>query len=65
MPTTVMTDKQFALQQAVNIYLTLYKEEACGVENILHKVEGYSVPNKKQLNGVLELADKFEKQLKQ
>ena len=25
---TVMTDKQFALQQAVNIYLTLYKEES-------------------------------------
>ena len=60
----VLTDKQFALDKAIQIYLTLYKEESVGVENILHKVDGYSVPNKKQLNGILELADKFEKHLK-
>ena len=61
---TTLTDKQFALDKAIEIYLLLYKEESVGVENILHKVDGHSVPNKKQLNGVLELADKFEKHLK-
>ena len=61
---TILTDKQFALDKAISVYLMLYKEDSCGVENILHKVDGHSVPNKKQLNGVLELADKFEKHLK-
>jgi hypothetical protein len=61
---TLLTDKQFALDKAINIYLMLYKEESVGIENLLHKVDGYSVPNKKQLNGILELADKFEKHLK-
>jgi len=61
---TVLTDKQFALNKAIEVYLMLYKQDSCGVENLLHKVDGYSVPNKKQLKGILELADKFEEQLK-
>ena len=61
---TTLTDKQFALDKAIEIYLLLYKEESAGVENILHKVDGYSTPNEKQFRGVLELANRFEQHLK-
>jgi Holliday junction resolvasome RuvABC endonuclease subunit len=61
--TTVMTDKQFALHQAVQVYLQHYKKGSFGIDALFKKHDGQSVPDASQVEGVMKLAHIFEQHL--
>jgi hypothetical protein len=61
---TVMTDKQFALNNAIMIYLKQYERGGSRLQPFFGSVDGVSTPNVSQLKSVFKLADLFEEQLK-
>jgi hypothetical protein len=63
-PTTVMTDKQFALQKALEVYTTNLQKGMCGTSATFYKTGGVMKPEKDQIGGILELANIFEEHLK-